>query len=427
MLLTLDINNIQYISLLSISKRLFNKFNNVFKMYYVCKYYLQIIENILIQDDHLLLDLIAIYRIYFSSKIYYNTIFEKWNKYKYGRKDIYSYLSNINSHNLIIYNIFNNYSYLIINYSQSRNIKYIPQFFKDTNNLINNIDVAYYYIKQHPTTIEYINSLSPNLHNLKNKDNFKLFCFALKYHITVYSKLKNKKQFTEDEYLEILKSNIETYKYIPKKEYKNPKIITYIILNSNNINNFKLFQNKSCKKQLIELNIHNSFNYIHLVLQYMFKFNDFSLIEDLKDNKSLQYYFNIIQPYISLNFDYNKTDHYNFIENFKEPINYDLMDNNIQQALKNILCDYKEDTWNLSVLYNLLQQHLISSYQIKSVSNLLYSKININILNNDWKNIIVRDCDLLYISVIKDILGTLYFPMFNKMKHNINLIKNLIK
>ena len=296
-ILNIDMNILQDISLITFNRFIKDIYRDIIKLYNVNTYFKEIINNILIENDSLLLDIILYINSINKDVNFYSVNFKdllnKWNNYKEYRvqhQNIYIYLNTIkttenrmkiNSNKLNM----NNFDNLGITLANCKEIKRIPQKYKDKNGLINDINVAYNHIQSNNTCVYKLN-ISVELHDYSKLDNFELFCIAVRKHITLYKQMIKlySINITPEQILILVKNNYSIYKSLTIKNKNRIDIIEEIILNSKDA--FKIMHNnKNILSSNLILNIFNNLtekydlnnkenseknkNYIYFMLNYI--------------------------------------------------------------------------------------------------------------------------------------------------------------
>lgn len=295
---SIDMNTLQNIAENTFRDMVRDIYKDLIKLYNVNVNFKEIVINILIENDNLLLDLIShIFSFNKEVNLYSNNfidIFNKWNNYKEYRnknQNIYIYLNTITNKNINPYHhnntkeklYLNNFSNLGVALKFCKHIGNISLEYKK-NNLINNINIAYGHIQENKTCV-YMN-ISPDLYNYNIEDNFKLLCFAISKHSTLYNRLKKThlKNITYEQLLSLVKYNNNIYKNLSINHKKQLDIITEVIFNTKNAfdnigKTISVLKNRNIINNICNLtekfdlnNINNdkkNRNYIYFILKYI--------------------------------------------------------------------------------------------------------------------------------------------------------------
>lgn len=361
-ILNMDMNILQNISTLTFSKFMKDIYRDIIKLYNVDTHFKKIITTILIEDDCLLLDIISYIHLIDKEVNFYSNefidLFSKWNNYKEYRvqnQNIYIYLNTIKRKKCMVsgydeksskLNI-NNFNNLGITLANCKDIRQIPQQYKDKNNLINDINVAYNHIQNNNKCV-YKENISVELYDYSKLENFELLCVAIRKHITLYKQMVKLYSIyiMPEQILALVKNNHNIYKSLSSNNKKRTDIIEEVILNSKNAYN-------------------------------IMKDN----LRILHSNYMLNILYNLTEKY-NLNNKENSVKNKNYIYFILNYITSQIVDNNKKTQLK----DNVENNNDLfGVCYNKLKYYIENTdYRIFEIDNVEINFSNVCVYNSNF-------------------------------------------
>ena len=457
-IIDIDLNNLENILLYNFT--IFdNNLYNIQQLLLINNSYIRhAINNILISNNDLLLDIIIYIKmkkinIIFINK-YYTKLFDKWQEYNNTRNNIYIYIKNcISKSNLIIR--YNNIGCIII---LSKMLKDIPNKYKDNYGKILNYDIAKYHINLNTKEVYNI-SISTQLFDYRNDNNFNLLCYAIMKCAKSYKNIFTN-TLNENQNIELIKINHKIYEYIPLKLKTNEIILESVIcdtLRDYNMIPIKKLSNATIENLIININNNISLDYnknnnknkkfVYFVLSYIsnYPIGIDCIKHNLNNNKLLTKCYKLLEPYKLYNYkifsyDY-KLNQYNKYPCYNESylnINYDKMrierniiniNNNISEQNMCILYKYIDEYNTMLNSSNKLYKHPITNnkWSYNECRNFIhyYTKSSCIILHE--VNIILElnvniDNDYKYNKYLQD----LYFPLYNKILYHQDLVAEMI-